>query len=113
MHLPRLQNSKMPVGLGGQDVCGSGYQGSLAFFTVGLSFVQHSQSPLGLETPAHIALPNYVLYLSKNGSWESSYGEPHNLVCSSLAIDKLTCHAKQHPTPPLLPTVILSVLEST
>lgn len=64
----------MPVGLGAQDVHGSGCQGSLVFFTAALT------EPFGVGNPDCVVLPNYVLYLSKNVSWENSHGEPHNLV---------------------------------
>lgn len=45
VHLPQSPNLKMPVGLGAQDVPGSGCQGSLVFFTAALT------EPFGVRNP--------------------------------------------------------------
>lgn len=66
MHLPQSSNLEMPVGLDAQDAHGSGCQGHVVVFTATLT--------------DRVVLPNDVLYLPKNVSWENSHREPHNLA---------------------------------
>lgn len=111
---------KTPVSLSTEELFGPGCQKSLDFFAEALNFMHNSIWLQNLSLIALVILSPSVscsLLISKNVLWE---GSEHHVgrtkVCrghSTLFLPQLTCSIKQHPTPPLLPTVILSVLKST